>query len=51
MLFLTLEFPKARKDKSRSKEFIKYLDGVGVLVGVDDGTSSGSNPRGTIIFN
>ena len=24
---------------------------VGVEVGVDDGTSSGSNPRGTIIFN
>ena len=49
MLFLSLQFSKSRERNDKVKMFHENRDGVGV--GAGDGTPSGSNPRGTIIFN
>ena len=42
-----------RSAQNATRVFQKNRDGVGVGAGayVGDGTPSGSNPRGTIIFN
>ena len=55
MLFLSLQFSKSRERNGKVEMFHENRDGVGVgegaYVGAGDGTHSGSNPRGTIIFN
>ena len=59
MLFLSLQFSKSRERNDKVELFQENRDGVGVeawagaraYVGVGDRTPSGSNPRGTIIFN
>ena len=49
MIFLSLQFSKSRERNYKVELFQENRDGVGV--GAGDGTPSGSNPRGTIIFN
>ena len=53
MLFLSMQFSKSRERNGKVEMFHENRDGVGAgaYVGAGDGTHSGSNPRGTIIFN
>ena len=51
--FLSLAFPKQGKECKVEAGFetgANVYDGAGAYVGAGDGTPSGSNPRGTIIF-